>query len=201
MPKLGMTPIRRQELIEATIETIAELGYQKTTLTHISKRAGLSSGIISHYFGSKQELIEASVRYLIGELKRDLLKSLGEREVSAEERLMLIVEANFSSTQIASANTKNWLTFWSQSMHDPMLKRLQRVNSKRLANNLLFSFKELLPIEQAKKAALTTAAMIDGFWLRFALSHELSMNHQQAIGFCKGYIKQIIESQEVHEIL
>jgi len=65
MPKVGMEPVRRQQLIDATIESVAELGLQGTTINSISKKAGLSSGIISHYFGGKQGLIEATVRYLL----------------------------------------------------------------------------------------------------------------------------------------
>ncbi|MCS5578526.1 MAG: TetR family transcriptional regulator, partial [Alteromonas macleodii] len=54
MPKVGMEPVRKKQLIEATLEVMAEVGYHGTTISLISKRAGLSSGIISHYFGDKQ---------------------------------------------------------------------------------------------------------------------------------------------------
>ncbi|WP_157831367.1 TetR family transcriptional regulator C-terminal domain-containing protein [Prodigiosinella confusarubida] len=33
-------------------------------------------------------------------------------------------------TQINSAAMKTWLAFWANSMHSPVLKRLQRVNSR-----------------------------------------------------------------------
>ena len=58
MPKVGMEPVRKKQLIEATLEVMAEVGYHGTTISLISKKAGLSSGIISHYFGDKQGLIE-----------------------------------------------------------------------------------------------------------------------------------------------
>ena len=57
MPKVGMEPVRKKQLIEATLEVMAEVGYHGTTISLISKRAGLSSGIISHYFGDKLSLI------------------------------------------------------------------------------------------------------------------------------------------------
>eukprot|EP00494_Astrolonche_serrata_P016320 UN16484 len=66
---------------------------------------------------------------------------------------MFIVEANFALVQQRSDTTKTWLSFWAQSMHDDELHRLQNVNSKRLQSNLAFSFKQLMPIEQAKQAA------------------------------------------------
>ena len=68
MPKVGMEPLRRKQLIEATIQVVADVGLHAATISLISKEAGLSSGIISHYFGGKQGLIEATVRHLLAEL-------------------------------------------------------------------------------------------------------------------------------------
>ena len=72
MPKVGVKDTRKQQLIEATMHSIAELGMQNTTIVSISKRAGMSSGIISHYFGGKQGLIEAALRYLLDQLGKEL---------------------------------------------------------------------------------------------------------------------------------
>ena len=54
VPKVGMKPVRKQQLINATLESVAQYGLQNTTIITISRIAGLSSGIISHYFGGKQ---------------------------------------------------------------------------------------------------------------------------------------------------
>ncbi|SQK76818.1 transcriptional regulator BetI [Tatumella ptyseos] len=53
MPKVGMQPIRRRQLIDATLETINDVGLHYATIAQIAKRAGVSTGIISHYFGTK----------------------------------------------------------------------------------------------------------------------------------------------------
>ena len=50
MPKVGMEKVRRQQLIDATLSSIEQHGLQGTTIVTISKLAGVSSGIISHYF-------------------------------------------------------------------------------------------------------------------------------------------------------
>ncbi len=135
MPKVGMEPVRRQQLIDATIESVAQKGLQATTINSISKNAGMSSGIISHYFGGKQGLIEATVRYLLSNLKDDLISKVNEN-TTATQRLMFIVESNFALVQQRKDTTRTWLSFWAQSMHDKELHRLQNVNSKRLQSNL-----------------------------------------------------------------
>ena len=53
MPKVGMEPIRRRQLIEATITSIHEYGFADATVSRISAAAGVSTGIVHHYFDGK----------------------------------------------------------------------------------------------------------------------------------------------------
>ena len=191
MPKIGMEPIRRQQLIDATLQSIAELGMQATTINSISQRAGLSSGIISHYFGGKQGLLEASVRYLLSNLKSNLLEKT-KHNCDAKTRLMFIIEVNFSILQKQTNTTRTWLSFWSHSMHDEMLHRLQKVNSNRLYSNLLYSFKQLLSDEEARSAAKSAAGMIDGLWLRAVLNKAGMAEFKEAEQLAKKYINSLI---------
>ena len=192
MPKVGMEPVRRQQLIDATIESVAQKGLQATTINSISKNAGMSSGIISHYFGGKQGLIEATVRYLLSNLKDDLISKVNEN-TTATQRLMFIVESNFALVQQRKDTTRTWLSFWAQSMHDKELHRLQNVNSKRLQSNLTVSFKQLMPLAQATLAAELTAAMIDGLWLRAVLSQSDENQFKHSESLAKNYVHSLIK--------
>src|SRR5690554_7145605 len=62
LPKIGMQPIRRQQLIQATMAAIDEVGLADATVLRIARHAGVSAGIISHYFGGKDGLLEATMR-------------------------------------------------------------------------------------------------------------------------------------------
>jgi hypothetical protein len=55
-------------------------------------------------------------------------------------------------------------------MHQPSLHRLQRINDHRLYSNLCCQFRRVLPLAHARSAARGLAALIDGLWLRGALS-------------------------------
>ncbi|MFT6153714.1 MAG: TetR/AcrR family bet gene transcriptional repressor [Crocinitomicaceae bacterium] len=191
MPKVGMEPIRRLQLIEATLDSVAELGLSATTINSISQRAGMSSGIISHYFGGKQVLIEATVRHLLSSLKYNLLAKT-QAGCTAEQRLMFIVEANFSHIQQKFSITRTWLSFWAQSMHDESLHRLQVVNAKRLNSNLACSFRQYMNQEQALEAASLTAAMIDGLWLRAVLAKSNESEFRKAELQAKQYVLSLI---------
>lgn len=171
MPKLGMQPIRQRQLIDATLEAINEVGMHDATIAQIARRAGVSTGIISHYFKDKNGLLEATMRDITSQLRHAVLHRLHAlRGAHAELRLRAIVAGNFDETQISHAAMKAWLAFWASSMHQPMLYRLQQVASKRLLSNIVAEFKRELPREQAQQAGYGLAALIDGLWLRAALS-------------------------------
>lgn len=187
-----MKQLRRQQLIDATLVSVERHGLQHTTINTISGLAGMSSGIISHYFGGKQGLIEATLKYLLDELKQALLVRTSGETLPPATRLSMIVEANFTELQRSKAVAKTWLSFWAQAIHDPGLARLQHINNQRLYSNLLFSFKQLLPATAAINAAKQTAAMIDGFWLRSALSSTPEQDFKQAQILSKAFIEAFI---------
>ncbi len=198
MARVGTEKLRKQELIEATIKSIENHGFQGTTIMTISRQANMSAGIISHYFGSKQGLILATIRHLLEQLKQGLLQQIAacEQTLTPELRLQMIVDTNFACFQQSTSITRTWLCFWAQALHDPELARLQSVNSKRLQRNLLYSYKQVIADKaQATTAANMTAAMIDGLWLRSSLSQGSSRDSndsdsefKQAQKLCKQFI-------------
>ncbi|MFK7161777.1 transcriptional regulator BetI [Marinospirillum sp. MEB164] len=187
MTKTTIKDTRRHQLIQASLESIAELGLQNTTILTISRRAGLSSGIISHYFGGKQGLIEAALRYLMEQLGKDLRQRLQQGEVSPEQRLNFIIEANFTDFQRSDLATRTWLSFWARSMHEPGLQRLQQINNARLYSNIRYAFALKLDAAAATDAARQLAAMIDGFWLRSALSLDPQEGFSAGERLCKRF--------------
>jgi TetR/AcrR family transcriptional repressor of bet genes len=173
MPKVGMQPIRRSQLITATLEAVDQVGMNDASIALIARIAGVSNGIISHYFKDKNGLLEATMRHLMQALsnavreRRSALSSDDPRE-----HLRAIIQGNFDDTQVNGPAMKTWLAFWASSMHHPSLRRLQRVNDHRLFSNICSQFKHALPRQQARAAARGLAALIDGLWLRGALSGE-----------------------------
>lgn len=197
MSRAAIKPLRKQQLINATMESIAAYGLSDTTIITIGQIAGMSSGNISHYFGGKQKLIEATVNNLLKQVQQSLLKRIVGEELNHRERLIIIIEANFHKFQRSSIVTKTWISFWAKSMHDPSLARLQSINSKRLDSNLRYSFKKLnFDNIKAEQAAKQTSAMIDGFWLRSALSENPEYDFEIAEEMCKKFVLNLISQHE-----
>lgn len=191
MPKVGMEKIRRAQLIDATLQAIEKYGFHGTTVSVISKKANVSTGIISHYFGGKAGLIDATMRYLLDQLKQELFNHLPDSK-DHRARLHAIIDANFASVQRSKKAAVTWLVFWTQSMHSPELARLQQVNAKRLVSNLKYSLKHLIESDKVEWSAQLIAAQIDGYWLRNALTQTEGHANEDAVETCKTLIDNVI---------
>ena len=76
MPKIGMEPLRRKALIDAAVLAIGERGSLDVTMSEIATRAGVSAALAHHYFGGKDDLLEATMRHILRELGRDSVAAL-----------------------------------------------------------------------------------------------------------------------------
>ena len=195
MPKVGMQPIRRSQLIHATLEAVDQVGMGDASIALIARLAGVSNGIISHYFQDKNGLLEATMRHLLSALS----KAVRERRAalyddSPRAHLRAIVEGNFDDSQVNGPAMKTWLAFWATSMHQPALRRLQRVNDHRLYSNLCYQFRGQLSADDARAAARGLAALIDGLWLRGALTGD-AFDTDEALNIAYDYLDQQLAKQ------
>jgi TetR/AcrR family transcriptional repressor of bet genes len=169
MPKVGMQPVRKRQLIDATIATIAEHGFGEATIARIARRAGLSSGIIAHYFGGKDALLAATMRHLLTELLRDATDRL-KRARTPLERAEAVIAANFGPSQFNRDVIAAWFAFWGEVPHAPELKRLNDVYMRRTRANLKHALRPVAAEPHADRIARVAACLIDGIWVRAALT-------------------------------
>jgi betaine-aldehyde dehydrogenase len=160
---------RRRQLVDVTIDSLAEVGFVGTTLAQIAARAQVSPGLVAHYFDDKDGLLEAAFRSLARRVGTQVRNRL--RQVStARGRIQAIIDANLAPEEFDQRTGTAWLAFWGQVLHLPRLKRIQSVYQGRTLSNLRSSLKKLVPPDEAHNLAAMIAAMIDGVWLRAALS-------------------------------
>jgi AcrR family transcriptional regulator len=53
---------RRKEILEAAVDLFIHRGYASTKITDIAERVGMSTGLMFHYFRSKEKLYEELIR-------------------------------------------------------------------------------------------------------------------------------------------
>src|ERR1700731_1856850 len=180
---------RRRQMVEITIDSLAELGYVGTTLAQIAVRAGVSPGLVAHYFGDKDGLLDAAFRSLARRVGNHVRARL--RQVSTPRgRIQAVIDANLAPEEFEQRTGTAWLAFWGQVLQVPSLKRVQSVYQRRTLSNLHSSLKRLMPPEDAQHLAAMIAAMIDGVWLRAALSGWREADSESARAMLTAFVDE-----------
>lgn len=167
MPKVGMEPIRKAALVKATIVEIGRVGSLDVTVSQIAKRAGMSSALAHHYFGSKEEIFLAAMRHILSLYGAEVRGALVVAS-TPHDRLRAIILANFSPGNFRREVIGAWLNFWVLAQTSPQARRLLKIYQGRLRSNLLAA---LRPIAGSSALGLAEGlgAVIDGVYLREAL--------------------------------
>ncbi len=152
MPKLGMEPIRKAALVQATIAEIGRAGSLDVTVAQIARRAGMSSALAHHYFGSKEQIFLAAMRHVLslyGAEVRGALVAVAGPDSGPRARVQAIVRASFAPGSFRREVIGAWLNFYVLAQTVPEAQRLLSVYQRRLRSNLIHGLKPLVGAPRA----------------------------------------------------
>jgi len=185
--------VRRRELIEATMRSIAKFGYSGTTIETICEEAQVSRGLINHHFGSKEELIRQSYKALRDEWVAQTHGAVGESYADPEDKLRAMIRTSFGPTMFKQEYLGIWAGFWSAIGKSPALRKLNRELFEKDREAYQGIFEEIARKRgkqiDARRAALTVIALIDGFWLEWCLDPK-SFTAAEAESACLAFASQ-----------
>lgn len=165
---------RRQQLIKATIASIAELGFSDTTLASVTARANLSHGTVNFHFKSKELLFAETLGYLAEEHHAHWSAALAKAGPEPGRRLAAIVDVDFLPEICSLEKLSVWFSFWGQVKYRPAYLKahdrydLQRTEEMAHLCQAIIDEGDYRHIE-ADAAARRIEAMIDGLWLNILL--------------------------------
>jgi TetR/AcrR family transcriptional regulator, fatty acid metabolism regulator protein len=93
---------RRTQIVDCAIDTIAERGFANASVDQIARRVGVSKGVITYHFPSKQEIVDAVVAKVTA-AGRTYIEPRILAEASAAGRLRAYIEADL---EFIDANRK-----------------------------------------------------------------------------------------------
>ena len=180
-------------MVEAVIVEIGEAGTLDVTVSQIARRAGMSSALAHHYFGSKDQMFLAAMRHILkvfGDSVRQRLAGVG----APVSRIHAIIDASFAPEQFDREVVAAWLTFYVRSLQSAEASRLLQVYARRLHSNLVFNLRQIFDGDEAEIVAQGLAAMIDGFYIRHALQ-EFAPPQQEVRALVTDYLNLWLERQ------
>ena len=60
---------RRDQLIQAAIDATVEVGFARTSVAEVARRAGVSKGVVTYHFAAKNDLIQAVIADVLASMK------------------------------------------------------------------------------------------------------------------------------------
>ncbi|ERM01410.1 BetI family transcriptional regulator [Brucella intermedia 229E] len=162
---------RRTDMIEATLDCIADLGIQATTVRAVAARAGVSNGLIRHHFASKANLIAAAYQRMIEMMTLPALSVLeSDGGTPPHDRLTRFIAASLGGAVADPPRMLSlWATFVSQVHLDPDLEHehregylaFRRATETLIAEVLSAEGREPTP-QSCRNLAIAVNALIDG---------------------------------------
>jgi AcrR family transcriptional regulator len=120
MPKIVDHTVRRDEIAQVACQVVAEYGFERATVARIARAAGYTTGMVAHYFDSKQEIILAALRLMLMRIEQRLTRE----RCSGEANLVSVLSEALPLDAARFTECAFWMAFWGQVSADPKLKRL-----------------------------------------------------------------------------
>jgi AcrR family transcriptional regulator len=176
--------VRRQSLIDATARCLARHG-PRVSVRLICKDAGVSAGLLRHYFSGVDELIAATYAD-IGAMMSRTMQAAADAERDPRAALHAFVMASFKPPIMDPELLATWLSFWSLVNSDPAIRALHRDmydGFRRPVETLVARIMAMPPTsDDVRMLAVAITALVDGLWLELCLdAHSFSAAEAESI--------------------
>jgi TetR/AcrR family transcriptional repressor of bet genes len=122
MPKIVDHEQRREEIALVACRVVAACGFDQATIVRIAREAGYTTGMVAHYFDTKQDIIVAALRLILRRIEQRLTPGSAP---GRPELLALLTEA-LPVDETRYIECAFYIAFWGQMRTD---RRLKRVNA------------------------------------------------------------------------
>ncbi len=159
---------RRDDLISAALQLVSEGGPQAATVRAIAQRAGVTSGLIRHYFSSKEELTRAAYQSLMDRMIASSASVLDGGPDDPIARLAWFVAASLSPPVVDPVAVGLWAGFLHGVQRDTAMRDVHIATYlafRDVLQSLIEALPRPVPSTQLRSDAIACNAVIDGLWL------------------------------------
>lgn len=186
--------VRRQALIDATALCLAELGAAGTSVRAICSRAGVSSGLLTHYFEGVDALILATYRDVCARVACAQEQAVAQAGQAPRQQLHAYVLANFQPPILDADLLATWIAFWSLVRSNPAMSdaHAELYGAGRIRMEALLQAAAMeVSSAQIRLAAIGLTALVDGLWLELCLDPS-NFSADEADKILTGWLEMFI---------
>lgn len=177
----------RVVLIEATLDSIADIGFARTSVSEIIARANLSRGMIHLHFNGKDNLVVEAAKYASDAYYDSLDQLLRNAGPSPQERLEMILRSDLSEEVLNRKSVNLWYAFRGEARERAAIAAYSDTRDAGLYNLAYTAFLEIAieakspePKTVAKDATHGILAFLEGMWTDYLL-HPDSFSRNTAL--------------------
>jgi TetR/AcrR family transcriptional regulator, transcriptional repressor of bet genes len=122
LPKLGMGPIRREQICRAAAVVVARDGFAGTTMRMVAEEAGVSTGMLNHYFANRLEMLTQALVYVSERSQRRYERAI-EGVPPGVERLEALLDSVLAEDCEAIETWRVWIDATAEALRLPELRR------------------------------------------------------------------------------
>lgn len=183
---------RREQLMKATIRSVAKRGLAETTMADVTREAGLSLGIVNLHFQSKYRLFEETLRYLSDEYEAAGYAAMGKAGSAAADKLRALVNLDFGPKVCDRKKLSVWFAFWGEAKSRPTYLQICAKNDRRYEKLVTDLCQEIIDEGgyenvTAKAIANGLSALVNGLWLDLLMTPE-DIDRDSARDICLSYL-------------
>ena len=163
--------LRREALVIACAKILATKGVGSASVREITREAGVSPGLLTHYFSGIDALIAETYRWTGRKVQRALDDAVA-RETEPRARLLAYLTESFAPP-IADANLlATWLAFWGLSKSNADIAQVHA----EIYSNFRIGMERLIAATDPsgtdhRLSAIALTAFVDGLWLELSLGN------------------------------
>lgn len=185
----------RQDLIAATIDSIATKGFAETTLEKVSKRAGVSRGLVNFHFVSKDKLLIETLEQLSEEYAASWRKALDKADPDPVSRLVALIESDFHPRVCTRKKVAVWYAFLGEARSRPTYTTVCKGWDRSFANEMEECCKAVAELGNYDNidhvvVARALGALIDSLWRELMLSPK-NFSRNESKSMCFRYLANV----------
>lgn len=176
----------RRLLIEATLESIVDVGFSSTSVSEIVTRANLSRGMVHLYFDNKDTLLVAAAKHAAEVYYRNLSDQLESAGSRPQEIIETVILSDLGEVLLNERTVKIWFAFRGEAHANKAITQFSDTRDDQLRDVIIDAFVEIAteqgepePAKFARDTTHGTLALLEGMWTDFLL-HSDSFSRKSA---------------------
>ncbi|NCU10817.1 MAG: TetR family transcriptional regulator [Sphingomonadaceae bacterium] len=185
---------RRASLIAACARVLAREGAAGASVRAIAAEAGVSAGLIGHYFGGVDALVAASYAAADARVTAALDAAVAGAGADPRARLDAYVSASLLPPIADSELLSTWIAFWSLVRARPDIAAQHDEQYGRFRQRLEALLAECgVSAAALRRTAIAATALVDGLWLELCLSPQ-TFSEGEAAAIARGGLDALIST-------